>query len=120
MAVITAILGAALTVAFRPIYAGTPSFFAIVIVPYLAIAVFAAVSARPSGTLARWITPQWGGAVFYDIGNAFDDLHEFDPVSGYGLGARWRSPIGNLSLDLAYGQADGGFHVHFSAGYAFR
>ncbi|MEO8626522.1 MAG: BamA/TamA family outer membrane protein [Betaproteobacteria bacterium] len=70
--------------------------------------------------LTRWITPQWGGAVFYDVGNAFDDLHEFDPVSGYGVGARWRSPIGNLSLDLAYGQADGGFHVHFSAGYAFR
>ena len=70
--------------------------------------------------LTRWITSQWGAAVFYDIGNAFDDLHEFDPVSGYGAGVRWRSPVGNLSFDGAYGEAVGDFRVHFSIGYAFR
>jgi translocation and assembly module TamA len=70
--------------------------------------------------LTRWITPQWGAAVFYDIGNAFDDVHQFDPVAGYGAGARWRSPLGNLSLDVAYGEATHSFRVHFSVAVAFR
>ena len=70
--------------------------------------------------LTRWITQQWGAAIFYDTGNAFDDLHQFDPVAGYGAGARWRSPLGNLSLDLAYGEATQSFRVHFSVGFAFR
>jgi translocation and assembly module TamA len=70
--------------------------------------------------LTRWITPQWGAAIFYDVGNAFDDLHQFDPVAGYGTGVRWRSPLGNLSLDLAYGEAIHSFRVHFSAGFALQ
>ena len=70
--------------------------------------------------LTRWITQQWGAAVFYDTGNAFDDLHQFDPVAGYGAGARWRSPLGNLSLDVAYGEATQSFRVHFSVALAFR
>ena len=70
--------------------------------------------------LTRWITQQWGAAIFYDTGNAFDDRHQFDPVAGYGAGARWRSPLGNLSLDLAYGEAIHSYRVHFSAGFAFR
>ena len=70
--------------------------------------------------LTRWITRDWGAAVFYDTGNAFDDLHEFDPVAGYGAGVRWRSPIGSLSLDLAYGEDTRRWRVHFSAGFAFR
>src|SRR5204862_1756688 len=53
--------------------------------------------------LTRWVTPQWGAAVFYDTGNAFDDWGQFNAVNGYGTGVRWRSPLGALSLDLAYG-----------------
>jgi translocation and assembly module TamA len=70
--------------------------------------------------LTRWITREWGAAVFYDTGNAFDDWHDFNPVNGYGAGVRWRSPLGALSLDLAYGEAAKTFRVHFSAGFAFR
>lgn len=73
-----------------------------------------------SAELTRWLTPQWGAAVFYDTGNAFDDRHDFNPVNGYGAGVRWRSPVGSLSLDLAYGEEVKSFRVHFSAGYAFR
>jgi translocation and assembly module TamA len=69
--------------------------------------------------LTHWITRKWGAAVFYDIGNAFDDWHRFDPVAGYGAGVRWRSPIGSLSLDLAYGEDTGRWRVHFNAGFAF-
>jgi len=73
-----------------------------------------------SAELTRWITREWGAAVFYDTGNAFDDWHDFNPVNGYGAGVRWRSPLGALSLDLAYGEAARSFRVHFSAGFAFR
>jgi translocation and assembly module TamA len=70
--------------------------------------------------LTRWINQQWGIAAFYDTGNAFDDWHQLDPVNGYGAGVRWRSPVGALSLDLAYGEEARSFRVHFSAGFAFR
>jgi len=73
-----------------------------------------------SAELTRWINQQWGVAAFYDTGNAFDDWHQFDPVNGYGAGVRWRSPVGALSLDLAYGEEARSFRVHFSAGFAFR
>ena len=73
-----------------------------------------------STELTRWITHEWGAAVFYDTGNAYDDWRSFNPVNGYGAGVRWRSPFGALSLDLAYGEEAHSLRVHFSAGFAFR
>jgi translocation and assembly module TamA len=67
----------------------------------------------------RWLTPKWGAALFYDIGDAADTLSTLHPVAGYGVGARWRSPVGSLSLDLAYGEAVENYHIHFSLGSAF-
>ena len=52
------------------------------------------------------LTPEWGGAVFVDAGDAFDD--GFDPKVGIGAGLRWRSPIGPVRVDLAHGIGDGG------------
>jgi translocation and assembly module TamA len=68
----------------------------------------------------QWLRKDWGAALFYDLGNAVDDLSAWRTVSGYGAGVRWSSPIGALSLDLAYGQATGEWRVHFNAGIAFR
>ncbi|MFL6712210.1 MAG: autotransporter assembly complex protein TamA [Sulfurifustis sp.] len=46
------------------------------------------------------IVGNWAGAVFYDTGNALNDLN--DPLRrGAGIGVRWRSPIGQIRLDLA-------------------
>lgn len=46
------------------------------------------------------IVGNWSGAVFYDAGNALNDLN--DPLRrGAGIGARWRSPIGQIRVDLA-------------------
>lgn len=60
------------------------------------------------------------GAVFYDVGNATDatdaGLHL---VAGYGLGLRWRTPVGPINLDVAYGEARRAWRVHFSVGYTF-
>jgi len=68
----------------------------------------------------QWLTPQWGAAVFYDAGNAVDDTSGFRAAAGYGVGARWSSPIGALNLDLAYGEEVDEYRVHFTAGFVFR
>lgn len=68
---------------------------------------------------AHYFTEQWGAAVFYDVGNATDDRKDFSLQQGYGVGARWRSPVGPLNLDLGYGQAKGDFRIHFSVGLVF-
>ena len=68
----------------------------------------------------QWLTQQWGAAVFFDAGNAVDEVSEFQAAAGYGVGARWRSPIGNLSLDVAYGEEVDDFRVHFTVGLVLR
>lgn len=67
----------------------------------------------------RWIAGDWGAAVFIDAGDAFDDRHAFDPAIGYGVGARWRSPIGPFRADIAYGERTQSLRLHFSAGFTF-
>lgn len=64
-------------------------------------------------------TPQWGGAVFTDAGNAADDWRGFRLARGSGVGARWRSPIGPVNLDLAYGHETRQPRIHFYLGYGF-
>jgi len=65
------------------------------------------------------ITAAYSAAAFVDYGNAGDSWAEFDPVAGYGVGLRWRTPIGPVNLDVAYGQALSRFRMHFSIGYTF-
>jgi translocation and assembly module TamA len=63
--------------------------------------------------------PQFWGAVFVDAGNAGDTLGSIRPVLGSGVGLRWRSPVGPLRLDLAYGEAVRRARLHFSIGIVF-
>jgi translocation and assembly module TamA len=65
------------------------------------------------------LTEQYAAAVFVDYGNAGDSRSDFDPVAGYGVGLRWRTPVGPINLDVAYGQAVSRYRVHFSIGYTF-
>lgn len=65
------------------------------------------------------LTPQWGAAAFMDAGNAADSWSDFKLKRGSGIGARWRSPIGPINIDLAYGHATREPRLHFSVGYAF-
>lgn len=67
----------------------------------------------------HWLNPKWGAAAFFDMGDAADSLDELKPVQGYGLGARWKSPIGPLNLDLAYGRETEEVRLHFSVGLSF-
>ncbi|MEF1290641.1 autotransporter assembly complex protein TamA [Vibrio sp. M260118] len=59
----------------------------------------------------------WWGAVFYDIGDAFNDSPELK--RGTGVGVRWASPVGPIRLDFAWGlDAKEGdeFKLHFTLG----
>jgi len=67
----------------------------------------------------HWIGESWGLAVFADAGNAWDKGASFDPALGYGVGARFRTPIGPIRADLAYGEETGSWRIHFSVGYTF-
>ena len=61
----------------------------------------------------------WGMAVFVDAGDAADSPGNLSPVVGYGVGARYRSPVGPINFDLAYGEATDEFRLHFSLGVSF-
>ncbi len=67
------------------------------------------------------ILGHWRLAVFADAGNAFDHADEYDPEVGTGFGVRWRSPVGPLRVDLAWGvsRADNPFRLHLSVGPPF-
>lgn len=89
---------------------GIPEGSAVVGGRYLAVA---------SAEYVHWLTPQWGAAVFVDAGHAADALKDLKPVYGYGAGARWKSPVGPLNFDLAYGQDTKEVRIHFSVGFNF-
>jgi translocation and assembly module TamA len=67
----------------------------------------------------HWIGEAWGIAGFVDAGNAWDDTAQVKAALGYGTGARFRTPIGPIRADLAYGQRTHQFRLHFSVGYTF-
>ena len=63
--------------------------------------------------------PAFLWALFVDAGNASDGWNNMRPVLGYGVGLHWRSPVGPLRIDLAYGQEVQQFRLHFSVGVVF-
>ncbi|MDO9003052.1 MAG: BamA/TamA family outer membrane protein [Aquabacterium sp.] len=56
------------------------------------------------------------GAVFIDAGGVADQFADIKLQRGYGAGIRWRSPVGPLKIDLAYGEQTQSFRIHFSVG----
>lgn len=70
--------------------------------------------------IERRITEQWGAAAFIDAGDAFND-GSADLLYGYGLGARWSSPIGRVKLDFALPSDNSrdDWRLHFSLGTRF-
>ena len=67
----------------------------------------------------RWFSATWGGAVFYDLGTATDSWSEKQLFQGVGVGVRYRSPVGPVNVDLAYGVRNKEFNPHLSLGVAF-
>jgi translocation and assembly module TamA len=67
----------------------------------------------------RMFSQQWGGAVFVDAGDAFDDFSRRDWQVGIGAGVRWRSPVGPVRVDIAHGLGDDAqqsFRLHLTIG----
>lgn len=64
----------------------------------------------------RYFTPAWGAAFFVDSGSAFDDTPDWR--TGVGVGARWKSPVGPVRIDIARGldDPDSSFQLHISLG----
>ncbi len=72
-----------------------------------------------SAEYVHWLMPPWGVAVFFDAGNASDDILKTSLARGYGVGARYRTVAGPIAVDLAYGEREHAVRVHFSIAIAF-
>jgi len=62
---------------------------------------------------------EWESTVFVDAGAVADQPRQLQAQVGYGVGARWRSPVGPLRIDLAYGQTSQKLRLHLSVGFTF-
>lgn len=72
-----------------------------------------------STEIVQWLTSSWGAAAFVDFGNAANDWRDYKPAYGYGLGVRWRSPVGPVGADIAYGEETKDYRLHFNLGVSF-
>lgn len=58
-------------------------------------------------------------AVFVDAGSVADRVANLKPVYGAGVGVRYKSPLGPIEADLAYGFKPKKFRLHFNIGLTF-
>jgi len=72
-----------------------------------------------SSEYVYWVSGPWGVATFVDAGDAKDTWQDMRLKLGYGVGGRWRSPAGPLGMDVAYGQEDKKFRLHFTLAVTF-
>jgi translocation and assembly module TamA len=76
---------------------------------------------------AEWQVPirmnkrltDWEGTLFVDAGAVANDPRDLQAQVGVGMGARWRSPVGPLQIDLAYGEATKAWRLHLNVGFVF-
>ena len=61
----------------------------------------------------------WESTVFIDAGAVADQPGDLQAKVGVGIGARWKSPVGPLQIDLAYGVATERLRLHLNVGFTF-
>ncbi len=61
----------------------------------------------------------WESTTFVDVGAVADQPSEMEAKVGVGVGARWRSPIGPIQIDVAYGVQVKQFRLHLRLGFTF-
>ena len=61
----------------------------------------------------------WESTLFIDAGAVADRVGDLDPRVGVGAGVRWRSPVGPLQADLAYGVQAKELRLHLRLGFSF-
>ena len=69
--------------------------------------------------LRNGLPSEWENTLFVDVGSVAERPQDLKPVVGLGTGVRWRSPIGPLQIDLAYGLKTQQFRLHMSVGFVF-
>ena len=71
--------------------------------------------------LERAFLQNWGTAVFYDAGNAFNDFGAITLRQGVGVGVRWYTPVGPIRFDVARQMAveDPSYRLHLSMGFGW-
>ncbi|WP_233828641.1 autotransporter assembly complex protein TamA [Paraburkholderia sp. ZP32-5] len=72
-----------------------------------------------SAEYQHWFSHSWGAAAFFDVGTATDTWGEKVFYPGAGVGARWRSPVGPVNVDIAYGIRDKRVRPYLTLGIAF-
>jgi translocation and assembly module TamA len=63
--------------------------------------------------------PSLWWATFIDAGHADNRFDDLKMALGYGLGIRWRSPVGPLSVDWSWGQEIHRGRIDLSVGIVF-
>lgn len=61
----------------------------------------------------------WESTVFVDAGAVADTPSNLRAKVGVGAGVRWKSPVGPLQIDVAYGVAVKELRLHLSVGFTF-
>ncbi len=61
----------------------------------------------------------WESTVFADVGSVANNASELRPKVGVGIGARWKSPVGPLQIDIAYGVDVQRLRLHLNVGFNF-
>ena len=62
---------------------------------------------------------EWEHTLFIDAGSVAERPRDLKPKVGVGTGVRWRSPIGPLQIDVAYGLESKKLRLHMSVGFVF-
>jgi len=61
----------------------------------------------------------WESTVFVDAGAVANKPADLTPQVGVGVGVRWKSPVGPLQIDLAYGIDAERLRLHLNLGFTF-
>ena len=71
--------------------------------------------------LSSGLPTEWESTLFIDVGNVAENPTDLqrNVAVGVGAGARWKSPIGPLQIDLAYGVKIQQVRLHVSVGFVF-
>jgi len=67
----------------------------------------------------RWLSGDWGAALFWDAGDAADRRADLTLNQGYGVGARWRTAAGPIAADLGWSERDRKARLSLSVSVAF-
>lgn len=67
----------------------------------------------------KGLLTDWEGALFVDAGAVADKPAELRARVGVGAGVRWKSPVGPLQIDLAYGLDVRRVRLHLNVGFVF-